>query len=94
MNAHTDEFKRTFCEQLGEDIDAELCQEVERHLKDCPDCRAQYDSLKETVYIYRKTRPQREDLPGEVEERLYKVLSLKPPNDSGQSPGPSDNACD
>ena len=90
MSGHTDEYKLTFCEQLGEDIDAELCQEVERHLEACPNCRAQYDSIKETVYIYRKTRPQQDTLSGEVEERLYKVLSLKPPNNSDQSPSPSD----
>ena len=89
MSGHTDEFKQTVCEQLGEDIDAELCQEVERHLADCPDCTAQFDSIKQTVYIYRKTRPHREDLPGEVEERLYKVLSLRPPNDNDQSTGPN-----
>lgn len=80
MSGHSDQFKRTVCEQLGEDMDAQLCQEVATHLEHCPDCRAQFDSIRQTVYIYRKTHPDPDRLPEKVEERLYKVLSLSRPN--------------
>lgn len=79
MSGHSSEFKQTICEELGQDLGTELCEEVQRHLDDCPDCRAQFDSIRQTVYIYRKTHPDPEQLPGAVEERLYKVLSLTPP---------------
>ncbi|MCH7859189.1 MAG: hypothetical protein IID14_05750 [Candidatus Marinimicrobia bacterium] len=78
MTPHSDELKRTICEQLGEDLDAELCEEVARHLADCPDCRAQFDSVTQTVTLYRRTHPNPNHLPHAVEERLYKVLSITP----------------
>ncbi len=91
MSGHDQEFKRTVCEELGQDLDAELCEEVQRHLDDCPDCRAQFDSIRQTVYIYRKTHPDPEQLPGAVEERLYKVLSLAPSAGNDPPPGTADS---
>ncbi|MCK4578776.1 MAG: zf-HC2 domain-containing protein [Candidatus Marinimicrobia bacterium] len=85
MSNHDNKFKRTVCEQLGEDLDAELCKEVQRHLEGCPDCRAQFDSIRKTVSIYRKAHTD-EQLPGNVEERLYKVLSL-PHRENGGDTG-------
>ena len=73
---HSDEFKKQVCEQLGEDIDADLCAEVARHLEDCPDCRAQFDSIRRIVYLYRKEETAQGPIPTAVKERLFKVLSL------------------
>jgi hypothetical protein len=83
---HTDESKQRVCEQLGEDIDAELCTEVARHLEDCPDCRAQFDSIRRIVYLYRKEEAEQGTIPTAVKERLFKVLLLQ--SDKG-SPGRS-----
>lgn len=59
----------------GEASDA-VCAEIERHLESCEDCRIVVDTLRETVYLYRQL-PEPE-LPGEVRERLYKTLNLRP----------------
>ena len=75
---HTIEDKLTFCEQLGEDLGAELCAEVEAHLSDCPDCRAHYNSVEQTVELYRKSCSGDDVLPHGVEERLLKVLHIHP----------------
>lgn len=75
---HEHSLKQTFCEQLGEDLDAEVCAEVQRHLDDCPNCRAQYDSIKKTVKIYQQVSHAADVCPGEVQERLLKVLDLPP----------------
>ncbi len=91
MTGHSPEFKRTICEELGRDLSAELCAEVKRHLEDCPDCRAQFDSIRQTVYIYRKTHSDSQQLPGVVEERLYKVLSLTPSAGNDAPPGTADS---
>ena len=76
---HDQHFKETFCDQLGEDLDAEICEEIQRHLDDCPNCRAQYDSIKNTVEIYQKVSHTTDVVPGEAQERLLKVLNLPPP---------------
>ncbi len=73
MSCH--EMLEKICADLKEDIDSEVCQEVKRHLESCPDCRAYVDSLKKTVYLYRKIPDEK--LPDEVQERLYKTLKLK-----------------
>ena len=77
---HTDAYKKTVCEQLGENIDDDLCAEVEEHLAGCPDCRAQFDSVGQTVKIYKRTHPALDQPPHEVQERLYKVLKIAPPS--------------
>ena len=81
MNLHThhsaDE-KIIFCEQLGEDLGAELCAEVVEHLADCPDCRAHYNSVEQTVELYRATCKDESDLPDGATERLFKVLQIRP----------------
>ncbi|MCH7938615.1 MAG: hypothetical protein IID13_02585 [Candidatus Marinimicrobia bacterium] len=87
MNGHSPKLKRLICEELGQDLGEELCDEVQRHLDDCPDCWAEFDSIKRTVYIYRKTHTDPEQLPGAVVKRLFKVLSLTPPAGKDQPPG-------
>jgi hypothetical protein len=65
--------------QLSGYIDHELgqamCEEIERHLVDCQNCRVVVDTLSKTVALYR-TQGQ-DPVPSDVEERLYKVLKLE-----------------
>ena len=65
--------------QLPDYVDGELeqtlCEEIECHLADCQNCRIVVDTLSKTVALY-QTQGQ-DPLPGDVQERLYKVLNLK-----------------
>ena len=65
--------------QLSDYVDGELeqtmCEEIECHLADCQNCRVVVDTLSKTVALYR-TQGQ-DPLPGDVQERLYKVLNLE-----------------
>ncbi len=64
--------------QLSDYVDGELgqamCEEIERHLSDCPNCRVVVDTLGKTVALYR-TQGQ-DPVPNDVQERLYMVLNL------------------
>jgi len=40
----------------GDAADA-VCAEIERHLAECPDCRAVVDTLRKTIYLYRTLPP-------------------------------------
>ena len=86
MNGHSPELKRLICEELGQDLGEKFCDELQRHLDDCPDCWAQFDRIKRTVYIDRKTQTDPKQLPGAVEKRLYKVLALTPLAGKDQPP--------
>lgn len=65
--------------QLSDYVDGELsqttCQEIERHLAGCSNCRIVVDTLRKTVTLYQLTGT--EPMPGDVQERLYKVLDLQ-----------------
>ena len=56
---------------LGE----EICEEIERHVSDCEDCRIVIDTLKKTIYLYHETA-EPPDIPEEVRSRLFKRLDL------------------
>jgi anti-sigma factor (TIGR02949 family) len=57
-------------------LNDELCQELDRHLSECQDCRIVVDTLHKTVSLYKKCAEDTE-VPGEVRERLFRVLNLE-----------------
>ncbi len=63
---------------LSEYLDGELpeclCAEIERHLKECGDCRVMVDTMRKTVVLYHDYG--HENIPVDAKERLYKVLHL------------------
>ncbi|MEW6278539.1 MAG: zf-HC2 domain-containing protein [Candidatus Eremiobacterota bacterium] len=54
---------------LDDELDAELCAELERHLADCPDCEVVVHTTRRTLALYRGHELHRE-LPLEVHRRL------------------------
>lgn len=58
------------------ELEATLCQEIERHMAGCGNCRAVVDTLRKTVYLYRDHG--HEALPYDAKARLYAVLKLTP----------------
>jgi len=75
--SHEDAFKM-LCNDLSEDINADLCDEVKAHLQECPECRIYVDTLKQTVVLYRaaEEEDEAEGIPRDVSDRLFKVLKL------------------
>jgi anti-sigma factor (TIGR02949 family) len=57
------------------DLEQSLCAEIERHMADCPDCQAVFNTLEKTVELYRST--ERTEVPPDVQSRLFKVLELE-----------------
>ena len=78
---HTDHYStcRELLGQLSDYVDGELeaalCDELEAHLSQCPDCRVMVDTLRKTITLYRsQAQPE---LPADVQDRLYRVLRLE-----------------
>ena len=67
--------KKNF-ERISEYLDGELghdaCQQIEEHLKSCPECRACVDALKKTVDLCKKSA--RENIPQDMRKRLRSKL--------------------
>ncbi len=65
---------------LGDYVDgtlsAELCSELEHHMKDCQRCRIVVNTLKKTIELYQEA-DEDTPLPEDVRERLYLRLNLE-----------------
>lgn len=57
------------------DISPELCQEIERHIAGCENCRVVVDTLNKTITLYHASAHQSE-VPSNVRGRLFQVLKL------------------
>ncbi len=60
---------------LDHEATAQLCEEIERHLAECADCRVVFDTLQRTISLYR-AHPEPE-MPGSLRERLYRTFQLE-----------------
>ena len=59
---------------LGE----QLCQEIERHVAGCEDCRIVIDTLAKTIYLYHTSATlEPPSVPEDVKARLFKRLDLE-----------------
>jgi predicted anti-sigma-YlaC factor YlaD len=57
------------------DLQQELCDEIELHMKDCDNCQIVVDTLSKTVSLY-QTSTDPAVVPDEVRRRLYHRLDL------------------
>ena len=54
------------------DLEQELCQQLETHLKGCKQCRVVFDTTKKTITLYRDQTEM--EIPDEIRLRLHQVL--------------------
>jgi anti-sigma factor (TIGR02949 family) len=57
------------------DLDAEICNEIERHISGCEDCQIVVDTLRKTIFLYHTTT-ESSHIPSDVRTRLYRRLDL------------------
>lgn len=64
---------------LSSYIDGELsddvCQELQRHMAGCENCRVVFDTLTRTIYLYHVSA-QETEVPADVRGRLFETLHL------------------
>ena len=78
-HVHTPQCKQllgNLSEYIDGDLQAELCAQIEAHLKDCDNCRVVINTLRKTVELYEQTADP-VGLPDAVRERLFLKLDLK-----------------
>jgi predicted anti-sigma-YlaC factor YlaD len=59
---------------LDGEAEEALCQEIERHMAGCEDCRVVVNTLAKTIHLYREHGHTA--LPGDARQRLYAALDL------------------
>ena len=64
---------------ISDYIDGELkddvCQELQRHMAGCDNCRVVFDTMTRTIYLY-KVEAQETEIPADVRGRLFETLHL------------------
>ena len=67
---------------LGDFLDGEaaeeLCAAIEKHMRECENCRILVDTLHKTIELYRVHTPSPAKMPAQVRLRLYRRLNLEP----------------
>ena len=56
-------------------LNDEVCQELQRHMSGCENCRVFFDTLTRTIYLY-QAGAQETEVPADVRGRLYETLRL------------------
>ncbi len=73
--ASCDVILRSLSDYVDKTLSAELCQMIESHLAECPDCQVVVDTLQRTVYLYHRTAAEI-TVPDDVRQRLFRRLDL------------------
>ena len=60
---------------IDDELDADLKQELESHLKGCADCRLVVDQTRKTIEIFCDSEPV--ELPSDVRSRLHDAVRRK-----------------
>ncbi|MGZ9234581.1 MAG: anti-sigma factor family protein [Anaerolineales bacterium] len=79
MTEHThlscEELLGSLSAYIDGDLAPGLCQELEKHLEGCDNCRVVLNTTKRTIELVRLP-DEKSDLPDDVRERLFKRLNL------------------
>ena len=73
---HCQQLLGSLSDYIDGQLGAELCAELEQHIKDCDNCRVVVNTLRKTVELYQQTSTK-SDLPEPVRERLFYKLHLE-----------------
>lgn len=63
-------------EYIDGELSPELCQEIEKHLAGCDNCRIVLNTTRRTIELVRPQGNSPASVPDEVRERLFKRLNL------------------
>ena len=77
MHRHEDcrQLLNSLSDYIDGDLQQELCDEIELHMKDCDNCRIVIDTLSKTISLY-QTSSEPAVVPDEVRQRLFHRLDL------------------
>ena len=60
---------------LDGELESDICEQIERHLAECPDCKIVVDTLQKTVSLYH-TVSEEDAVPEGVRMRLFRRLEI------------------
>ena len=75
IHSNCEELLGSLSAYIDGDLAPGLCQELEKHLEGCDNCRVVLNTTKRTIELVHSP-VEKSDLPEDVRERLFKRLNL------------------
>jgi len=75
MGGKCSDFVGGLNEYIDGELEPELCEEIEKHLGECENCRIMVNTLKQTVSLCREGREEK--LPEALEGKLNNLLKAR-----------------
>ena len=72
MTGHCEEYLRRVSEYLDGELDPEVCDKIERHLRQCPECMNCLKTLKKSIELCKEAA--QEKMPFDARARLRTAL--------------------
>lgn len=72
---HCKQLLGNFSDYIDGELPADVCAELEQHIKECDNCRVVLNTLRKTIELYQQTQATT-GLPDSVRERLFYKLHL------------------
>ncbi len=72
MGRKCPDYVNDLSDYLDGELDPSLCEEIEKHIGHCENCRIMVDTMKQTVTLCREGKPER--LPSSLEDKLGNLL--------------------
>ena len=69
------DFLRELSEYLEDSLDPSTREELDQHVRDCPNCWVVLDTTQKTIKIYKGCEPQA--VPAAIEDKLLAALQKK-----------------
>lgn len=70
-----EELLKALSDYIDGEIDPGICEEFEKHLKDCEPCKIVVDTVRKTVLLYKGTEVY--ELPYKLKEKIHDLLRIK-----------------
>ncbi|MFH2037589.1 MAG: zf-HC2 domain-containing protein [Candidatus Zixiibacteriota bacterium] len=80
---HCSKYIQNIADYIDGEIDESLCADIEKHLKECHNCRLMVDTLKQTVVLCRDGK--KEKLPPELEAKFSDLIRRRWEKKFGQN---------
>jgi RNA polymerase sigma-70 factor (ECF subfamily) len=61
-------FFKKISEYLDGELDDKICNEIDAHLRQCPECSEHVDSLRKTIQLCKETAV--EEMPTDIHDRI------------------------
>ncbi|MEE8417886.1 MAG: zf-HC2 domain-containing protein [candidate division Zixibacteria bacterium] len=63
------------CDYIDKELDPSICDDIEKHIKDCEPCVAFINTVKKTVELFKRTGEEPPEIPKPVSSNLRSYLN-------------------